>query len=173
MLTCRNFCINKQSFCRIQFFTFWKKYQWSKLNHWKLIHVLLFRQKFPTSWLQSFLTHSFPIHPFSSTWKHQKTLRFFDVFRGWGKGALGPNGLKVASFRIFYFCRVCLPVKILFRFSMKSRCMQNIVTSNLREYAKLVLRGVWKDRQWKKYTPPWWVKQPKNSICYDFWNWDY
>ena len=114
-----------------------------------------------------------PNTPFFSPWKHQKTLRFFYVFRRYGKGALEPNGLKTASFKVFHSCSVCFPIKILFRFSMKSRCMQNIVTSNLREYAKLVLRGVWKDRQWKKYTPPWWVKQPKNSICYDFWNWDY
>ena len=27
------------------------------------------------------LTHSFPMHPFSTPWKHQKTLRFSDVFR--------------------------------------------------------------------------------------------
>ena len=28
------------------------------------------------------LTHFFPMHPFSTPWKHQKTLRFSDVFRG-------------------------------------------------------------------------------------------
>ena len=33
--------------------------------------------------LSSFLTHSFPMHPFS----------FSDVFKGWRKGALGTNGL--------------------------------------------------------------------------------
>ena len=27
------------------------------------------------------LTHLFPMHPFSIPWKHQKTLRFFDVLR--------------------------------------------------------------------------------------------
>ena len=27
------------------------------------------------------LTHSFPVHPFSLSWKHQKTVRFFDGFR--------------------------------------------------------------------------------------------
>ena len=27
-------------------------------------------------------THLFPMYPLSSPWKHQKTLRFFDVFRG-------------------------------------------------------------------------------------------
>ena len=29
-----------------------------------------------------FLTHSFQMHPYSTTWKHQKTVRFSDVFRG-------------------------------------------------------------------------------------------
>ena len=27
------------------------------------------------------LTHSFPMHPFSTPWKHQKTLKFSDFFR--------------------------------------------------------------------------------------------
>ena len=39
------------------------------------------------------LTHSFPMHPFSTSRKHQKTVRFFDVFKGKWKGALGTNGL--------------------------------------------------------------------------------
>ena len=34
------------------------------------------------------------MHPFSTPWKHQKTLRFSDAFMGWRKGALGTNGLK-------------------------------------------------------------------------------
>ena len=33
------------------------------------------------------------MHPFSNPWKCQKTVRFFDVFRGQRKGALGKNGL--------------------------------------------------------------------------------
>ena len=33
------------------------------------------------------------MNPFSAPWKYQKTLRFSDVFRGQGKGALGTNGL--------------------------------------------------------------------------------
>ena len=28
------------------------------------------------------LTHLFPMHPFSTPWKHQKTVRLSDVFRG-------------------------------------------------------------------------------------------
>ena len=34
------------------------------------------------------------MHPFSNRWKHQKTVRFSDVFCRWRKGALGKNGLK-------------------------------------------------------------------------------
>ena len=49
-----------------------------------------------------FLTHSFPVHPFSTPWKHQKTLRFSDVFRGQRKGALRTIGLKVKPKPIFY-----------------------------------------------------------------------
>ena len=44
--------------------------------------------KFPWKWCVGSdknesceLTHSFQIHPFSSTWKHKKTVRFSDVFR--------------------------------------------------------------------------------------------
>ena len=40
------------------------------------------------------LTHLFPMHPFSTPWKHQETLRFSGVFRGQKKGALGTNGLS-------------------------------------------------------------------------------
>ena len=40
------------------------------------------------------LTHSFPMHPFSTPWKHEKTVRFSDVFREQRKGALGTNGLN-------------------------------------------------------------------------------
>ena len=28
------------------------------------------------------LTHLFPVHPFSTHWKHQKTVRFSEGFRG-------------------------------------------------------------------------------------------
>ena len=47
------------------------------------------------------LTHSLPMHPFSTPWKHQKTERFSDVFRGLRKGALGTNGLMQISLRGF------------------------------------------------------------------------
>ena len=48
-----------------------------------------------------FLTHLFPMHPFSTPWKYQKSsivipyaVRFSDVLMGQRKGALGTNGLK-------------------------------------------------------------------------------
>ena len=34
------------------------------------------------------LTYLFPMYPFSIPWKHQKTLRFSDVFRGVEKGCI-------------------------------------------------------------------------------------
>ena len=34
------------------------------------------------------------MQPFCTPWKHQYTLRFSDVFRGYIKGALGTNGLR-------------------------------------------------------------------------------
>ena len=40
------------------------------------------------------LIHFFPIYPFSNPWKHQNTLRFSDILRGYRKGALGTNGLQ-------------------------------------------------------------------------------
>ena len=45
------------------------------------------------------LTHSFPMHLFSTPWKHQKTVRFSDVFRRYRKGTLGINGLEDWSFQ--------------------------------------------------------------------------
>ena len=39
--------------------------------------------------LKPFQRHSSP-----TPWKHQKTVKFSDVFRGYRKGALGTNGLK-------------------------------------------------------------------------------
>ena len=45
------------------------------------------------SWVMERLTYLFPMHPFSSPWKPQKTLRSSDIFRGKRKGALGTNGL--------------------------------------------------------------------------------
>ena len=45
--------------------------------------------------MTSVSTHLFPMHLFSTPWKHQKTLRFYDVFREQIKCVLGTNGLTV------------------------------------------------------------------------------
>ena len=47
------------------------------------------KEKFP-----KWLTHLFLMHLFSTPWKHQKTLRFSDVFGGYRKDALGTIGLS-------------------------------------------------------------------------------
>ena len=47
----------------------------------------------PTPFWNTYLTHLFPMCPFFTPWKHQKTLRFY-VFRGKRKGALVTNGLS-------------------------------------------------------------------------------
>ena len=44
--------------------------------------------------VEALLTHSFPMQPLSTSWKHQKTVRFSDVFRGYKKGTFGTNGFK-------------------------------------------------------------------------------
>ena len=43
----------------------------------------------------AFLTHLFPVNPFSTPWKHQKTVRFSDVFRGVEKGCIRSEWIKV------------------------------------------------------------------------------
>ena len=40
------------------------------------------------------LTHYRPVLLFYTPWKYQKTVRFFDVFRGYRKATLGCNGLS-------------------------------------------------------------------------------
>ena len=42
----------------------------------------------------TYLTHLFPMHPFSTPSKDEKNRRFSDDFRGRRKGALKTNGLK-------------------------------------------------------------------------------
>ena len=48
------------------------------------------------------LTLSFLIHPLSTPWKHQKSLRFSDVFRSQRMAVLGTNGLT--SHLLLFFC---------------------------------------------------------------------
>ena len=55
--------------------------------------------------LPSSLTHSFPVHPFSTPLKHQKTLRFSGIFRGVEKGFIGNEWVNIwLSFRSTMFC---------------------------------------------------------------------
>ena len=67
------------------------------IKNWlKLINFFLFGliSTFKTRLLiTNYLTQFFPMHPSSTPWKHQKTLRFFDVFRGQRKGAWRTIGL--------------------------------------------------------------------------------
>ena len=37
--------------------------------------------------LKDTLTHLFPMPPFSNPWKHQKTVRFSDIFKGYKMSA--------------------------------------------------------------------------------------
>ena len=46
------------------------------------------------------LTHPFPMHPFYTPWKHQITLPFSDVFRGYTKDALGTNELSSSLLKL-------------------------------------------------------------------------
>ena len=55
-----------------------------------LCHDLLIVKMYSRGLSLSFL---FLMHPFSTTWKHQKTIRLSHVLRRWRKGALGTNGL--------------------------------------------------------------------------------
>ena len=79
----------------------WEPANWSTLQINVLLSIwlegwpVLNGSKLLDLWntVSNYLTHSFPMHSFSTPWKHQKTVRFSDVFRGWRKGALGTNGL--------------------------------------------------------------------------------
>ena len=76
-----------------------------KYNGSPFIHLVM------TSY--SSLTHLFPIHPFSTLWKHQKTLRFSDIFKRWRKGALRTNGVKIKlpSWDNYYSVSNCRGIK--------------------------------------------------------------
>ena len=65
----------------------WTRKFWT----WKWVSDLWVLDKI----FQPMLTHLFPMHPFSTRWKHQKTVRFSDVFRGQRRGALGTNALTL------------------------------------------------------------------------------
>ena len=55
----------------------------------------------------TYLTYLFPMHPFSTLWKHKKTVRFSDVFRRQRKGAVGTNELnRQFIWALFHFLRL-------------------------------------------------------------------
>ena len=64
----------------------WKEMEKKKVSHSNRIKCRFFRSKsfiFFESFFQfpALLNHVFPMHPFSTPWKYQKTVRFSDVFR--------------------------------------------------------------------------------------------
>ena len=83
------------------------------------------RSSFSVNITSNCITHLFPMHPFSTPWKPQKTVRFSDVFREQRKRALETNGLtwqgeshahlyfqNSLSFSIYTFAKTqkwCLP----------------------------------------------------------------
>ena len=52
--------------------------------------------------LEITLTHLFPMHPFCTSWKHQKNLQFSDVLKEKRKGVLGTNRLRNNFFTALY-----------------------------------------------------------------------
>ena len=77
---------SKRSFCGIILWDWWLKVKFlSRLNS---VLIKIFCRKTPLQ------THLLPMHPFSTPWNFQKTLRFSDVFRESRKGALETNGLN-------------------------------------------------------------------------------
>ena len=64
--------------------------------------IFLFIIKFIIRAFWQRLTDLFPMQIFSTPWKHQKTLRLSDEFRGKRKGALGTNRLMESSISAFH-----------------------------------------------------------------------
>ena len=51
----------------------------------------------------------FPLHPFSTPWKHQKTVTFCDVFRGVEKGCIENELVNSLRKPICFQCTLSLP----------------------------------------------------------------
>ena len=82
--------INISQNCILVLTSSWSKYFWkifsniinSQINLF-FIHMNSYVVHILNSLcIGSSLTHLFPMHPFSTTWKHQKILWFSDVFKG-------------------------------------------------------------------------------------------
>ena len=111
------------------------------------------------------LTRLFPMHPFSTPWKHQKTVRFSDIFRGWKKGALKTNGLIERYPRKFLFQRTAFSLQsICFRSSRRGVLYEKVffeISQNSQENTcGRVLRSatLLKKRPWYKCFPVNFVK---------------
>ena len=106
----------------------------------------------------SILTHLFPMHPFSTPWKHQKALRFFDftrffdVTRGWRKGAFGTNELKFLSIFTLKFSKI--KIKLLTRKVNMIQIKTLLHASNLPYQCRNI-----------KETVDNWVFLAKDSLC--------
>ena len=81
------------------------------------------------------LTHLFPMHPFSTPWKHQKTLSFSDLFRGrekvhWEQVGEGGECISVLFNTFVHFRLVDLSFNIYFHLDDplvdKWRCLEEI-----------------------------------------------
>ena len=68
------------------------------------------------------------MNPFSTSWKHQKTVRFSDVFRGQRKGALGANALRLL--------KELLPLLSTARFVFIKSSLGSLDLMNTRYYKK-------------------------------------
>ena len=89
-------------------------------------------------WVRVSLTYSFPMHTFSTPWKHQKTVRFSEVFRGYRKGALITNGLisfgrsAISEAKVASVCRSsCINLDLISLISTASVWVPLIVISTL------------------------------------------
>ena len=77
---------------------FWKQsYLYQASGFWKILYIPLKSigscMTHKISWERLILlTHFLPMHPFSILWKHQKIVRFSDIFREERNGAFGWKG---------------------------------------------------------------------------------
>ena len=79
-----------------------------------LSNLLYIVQKYFGSFPEGFLlTHFWPMFPFHTGWKYQKTIGFSDVFWGYKMGTLARNGLKkIRDFVIRHTLHLKLPITL-------------------------------------------------------------
>ena len=71
--------------------------------------------KWNVTMISNGLTHSSLMHPFSTPWKHKKTVRFSDVFRGKRRSTLGTNWLMCLKFILNMFAWCAMNLETVFR----------------------------------------------------------